>query len=156
MEKKIVVAIVAVVFLILWFLVGGGSTAHTDLCFNSPKGAEDSKCIEVEIADDYKSQKLGLTGRDSLGRDRGMLFVFGSESKRAFWMKGMKFPLDIIWINRDKEIVDIAGNVPPCNTRSCPTYAPKNDSLYVLEVNANFTGRYNITNETMVFFRLPK
>jgi|GEM_PF-2261295 len=153
MDKRVLAVIGIVILAGLWFLMTSGLPT-TDFCFNAPKGFEDSKCIKVEIANNDKSRRIGLSGRDFLEQDTGMLFVFDKESKYAFWMKGMNFPLDMIWINRDKQVVHIATNIPPCQ-RSCPTYAPENNSLYVLEVNAHFTQKYNITNETLVFFELP-
>ncbi|HDH41471.1 MAG TPA: DUF192 domain-containing protein [Candidatus Altiarchaeales archaeon] len=155
MDKKLLAGIGIVVLVGLWLLMTPGLPT-TDLCFNAPKGFKGSKCIEVEIANNDKSRRIGLSGRDSLREDAGMLFVFDEEGRYDFWMKGMRFPLDIIWINKDKRVVHIARNLPPCQRSSCPTYAPENNSLYVLEVNAKFTEKYNITNETLIFFQLPR
>jgi hypothetical protein len=67
-------------------------------------------------------------------------------------MKDMFIHLDIIWLNRDKEVVYIMRDLPPCTPVGCPSYGPQENALYVIEVNANYTLRHNITNGTQVFF----
>lgn len=91
------------------------------------------------------AQSKGLAIRDSLNENEGMLFIFETPQKYSFWMKDMKFPIDIIWINQDGKIVHIEKNLPPCVfLLPCPSYAPNDDSLYVLEVVSNFTNKFDI------------
>jgi uncharacterized protein len=74
-----------------------------------------------------------------------MLFIFESPQKYSFWMKDMKFPIDIIWIDSAGKIVHIEKNLPPCVfLLPCPSYTPAADSLYVLEVVSNFTNKFDI------------
>ena len=65
----------------------------------------------VEVADTDTLRVKGLSGRKNLDKNSGMLFVFQKPSFYSFWMKGMNFPLDFIWIN-DETIVDLTENVP--------------------------------------------
>lgn len=81
--------------------------------------------------------------RKHLAKDRGLLFVFKEEGFYRFWMKNMRFPLDIIWISNDKRIVDIKKNVAPCGS-ACESLAPLARALYVLEVNSGFVSEHNI------------
>jgi uncharacterized membrane protein (UPF0127 family) len=70
-------------------------------------------------------------------------------------MKDMKFPIDIIWIDRDKTIVHIEHNLQPCGTAVlCPTYRPNDDSLYVLETVGGFAEKHEIVKGTQVKFEL--
>lgn len=100
-------------------------------------------CIQVETASSPETRAQGLMFRSSLGQNTGMLFIFESEDKHAFWMKNMKLPLDIIWINKDNAIVDIKENVPPCG-EYCETLIPAQDARYVLEVSSGFTEEHSI------------
>lgn len=68
--------------------------------------------FEVELARTILEKARGLSGREGLGENEGMLFVFGAPAAQSFWMKGMKFPIDIIWIQGDR-IVGFAENVQP-------------------------------------------
>lgn len=99
--------------------------------------------IKVEIVDDSAEMQKGLSGRESLDENEGMLFVFSQAGQPTFWMKDMKFPIDIIWIQND-EIVDIAPNLPVVAGEFLSTYEPKEPANYVLEVNAGFVDEHGI------------
>lgn len=103
--------------------------------------------IKIEVADTQEVRKKGLGGRESLASDSGMLFIFEREDRHAFWMKGLKFPLDFIWI-KDDVVADILENVPPPapgqDDASLPIYSSKVAIDKVLEVNAGTVQRLNI------------
>lgn len=90
------------------------------------------KSYTVLLADDtYKSTK-GLGYRDNLPANQGMLFPYKVEEQQCFWMKGMKFSIDMIWLDADRKVTAVETNVSPA------TY-PKSfchDGQYVLELNA--------------------
>lgn len=89
----------------------------------------------VEIADTELTRMRGLSGRESLGEREGMLFIFPSPAKYSFWMKGMKFPLDFVWI-RDGVVADITANVDSATSSILASFAPKEPVNWVLEVPA--------------------
>lgn len=93
--------------------------------------------VGVEIADTPAKQALGLGERDALPWDRGMLFPYDRPGFHAFWMKGMRFSIDIVWI-LDGRIVRIDANVPFEPGSNGPTL--RSDSLVdaVLEVPAGY------------------
>lgn len=98
--------------------------------------------IEVDIASSDVERARGLSGRVSLGDNSGMLFVFDKPSRNMFWMKDMNFPIDIIWLDENKKIIYIKENLSP---KTYPeVFGPEVLSMYVLEVNSNFTKKYNI------------
>jgi uncharacterized membrane protein (UPF0127 family) len=68
--------------------------------------------IIAETASTPLTREKGLSGRKSLGFNEGMLFIFEEPEKYGFWMKGMKFPIDIIWI-RQNTIIGIEENLQP-------------------------------------------
>lgn len=98
------------------------------------------KSIKVEIADSFFKKIKGLMFRDSLPENFGMLFVFDYDGYHGIWMIGMKFPIDIIWIDKRKKIVDFVENAKP----SFNTYRPVKKARYVLEINAGFVKRNKI------------
>jgi len=101
----------------------------------------DGKKFKVEILKHNWELERGLSGREKLKNDTGVLFIFKEESKYPFWMKDMKFPIDIIWIN-DSKIVYIKHNVPIPITQNIPTFAPDVSARYVLEINAGLSEKY--------------
>jgi len=99
--------------------------------------------VKVEVARELAELAKGLGGREKLDENHGMLFVFETPGEPAFWMKDMKFPIDIIWIMGD-EVVDIAPNLPVVAAEFLSTYTPKDPANYVLEVNAGFVEEHGI------------
>lgn len=96
-----------------------------------------------------------MSVKDALAENEAMLFVFSNEGEHTFWMKNMKFPIDIIWINSDKTVVHIEHNLQPCGyDLLCPTYKPGQDSLYVLETVGGFAEKHDVVQGTRVQFEL--
>ncbi|NBB92937.1 MAG: DUF192 domain-containing protein [Gammaproteobacteria bacterium] len=111
-----------------------------------PYVAVEGQRFGVEIADDDATRAQGLMFRDELAEDRGMLFIFPDQRPRSFWMKNTRIPLDILYIDRDFEIVSISADTPPCRSRSgrCPGYPSAGPAQYVLEINGGLAARYGI------------
>jgi uncharacterized protein len=111
--------------------------------------------LVADISVTNEQRTKGLSVKEGLAENEAMLFVFDNEAEHRFWMKDMKFPIDIIWIDGDKTIVHIEHNLPPCSSGVlCPTYKPSDDSLYVLETVGGFAEKYNIVKGTRVEFEL--
>lgn len=100
--------------------------------------------IYAELALTEQERQLGLMFRKGINPDQGMLFVFKKEDIHSFWMKNMEFPIDIIWLDKDKRIVHIEKNVPPCKTEFCPSYAPPIPAKYVLEIKSGYSEIYEL------------
>jgi hypothetical protein len=94
--------------------------------------------ISVELAETPKEQAKGLGERDSLAWDHGMYFEYPQPGFYAFWMKGMRFPIDIIWL-RDGRIVGFEANVPFEKGGNGPTVRPRELVDAVLEVPAGYS-----------------
>jgi uncharacterized membrane protein (UPF0127 family) len=90
----------------------------------------------VELAETSDKQALGLMFRDSLAADHGMLFLFPVESRRSFWMKNTRIPLDILFFDADLQLVSVAADARPCHTPHCPAYPSEGPAMYVLELNS--------------------
>ena len=98
--------------------------------------------IEIELADTSEKRVHGLSGRDKLFENQGMLFIFDKPDFHSIWMKDMHFALDIIWIDEKWQIIDITKNALP---ESFPqTFQPISLAKYILEVNAGFTDKNHI------------
>lgn len=108
-----------------------------------------STLFSVEIADTEEKQGLGLGGRDVLCDTCGMLFLFDHSDKYAFWMKDMRFPLDILWI-LDGKVVHIEQRVDFHDQYT--VYRPEQSSDRVLEVNTGTCERWGIREGDAVVF----
>ena len=96
--------------------------------------------FRVELAISSAQRIQGLSGHPPLAPDAGMLFVFEQAERHSFWMRGMLFPLDIIWIDAECTVVHVTRNAPPQAPEQAlddlPRYVPPVPVLYVLEINA--------------------
>lgn len=110
-----------------------------------------SAALSVDIVDDDAERSQGLSGRSSMDENQGMLFDFKNADdlrRPGFWMKGMQFDLDLIWV-RDNQIVEITENVPHvkgdmANANNLPIYYPSEKVDTVIEVNAGWGERHDI------------
>ncbi len=107
----------------------------------------DGTTIRIAIADTPILREKGLSGRQSIASDSGMLFTFSKADKYTFWMKGMLIPLDMIWLN-NKTIIDVMKNIPPPTAgqtdAELPRFQPVSPADMVLEVNAGFADVHGI------------
>jgi uncharacterized protein len=107
--------------------------------------------LSADIPTTRELMGKGLGVKDELKENESMLFVFEKPGKHSFWMKDMKFPIDIIWLDSNGKVVHIQENLEPCPlVFICPTYAPSTDSQYVLETVSGFSSRHNIGLGTIV------
>jgi len=112
--------------------------------------------ITVEVADTDQLRAKGLSERKSLPQNQGMLFIFSTTGLYNFWMKGMRFPLDFVWI-KDDTVVDLTENVPnPKDQTHDPTefYNPKFAVNKVLEINAGEIKKLNIKIGDKIIYNL--
>jgi len=98
----------------------------------------DGTAIHAEVKADRQSQAVGMMYRDSLAPDRGMLFVYRAPVRESYWMHNCKIALDIIWLEKDGKVMEIAASAPPCNApaKDCPSYGGHELAYYVLELGA--------------------
>lgn len=99
--------------------------------------------VQVEVANTELTRAHGLSDRESLAKDTGMLFVFPVPGFYEFWMKDMHFSIDMIWVDKDHTIVSINQDVAPDTYPG--TFSPENPALYVIEVPAGYAKNYAIT-----------
>lgn len=147
--KQLILLFAAVIL----FIVGVGYFTK-DLQFPEPSDT-DTKAeivirdvkVQVEVADGEAERKQGLSGRENLEENSGMLFVFPEPTESAaFWMKDMSFPIDIIWVDNGK-VIRVDKNIMPepgVPDERLLLYTPKAKVKYVLEVNAGFSDKNQI------------
>ena len=105
----------------------------------------------VAIADTPASRELGLSGRTSLKSHEGMLFIFPEDGQYAFWMKDMRFSIDIVWISSAGEVLYIEKDVSPATYPHA--FKPLMRARYVLELPANSSKEYTISPGNMMSFK---
>lgn len=110
-----------------------------------------SGIFSARIAYDEDSREKGLSGEVLINDSQALLMAFPEDGKHGIWMKGMKFAIDVVWLDRNKKVVYIVKNISPENSTN-KTYMPKTVASYVLEFNAGIVERESIKiGDTAVF-----
>ena len=113
------------------------------------------KQILAQVADSPEKQVVGLFFAKELHPDSAMLFIYDDEDSHRLWTKNSHFPIDMIWMDRDRKILHVEESVPPCAKDPCPTYGPKEpEALYVMQTAAGFVRRNNLKPAMSMIFRL--
>ena len=118
------------------------------LLFSQPEGnyyavTISGESFKLEVADTEEKRLKGLSGRNEMASDKGMIFIFDDVASHGIVMRGMRFPLDIIWL-RNKKVVDIADNVYPDNGFESKIYYPVIQADVVIELNAGAAEKLNL------------
>ena len=155
--KQIILPIIGVIIFIILVGLLTQKVQNGELSFPIKNSAETSSksevkingiTIPVEVAKTDVQRRNGLSNRDNLPEGEGMFFEFVQKDvKPLFWMKDMRFAIDILWIN-DNKIVQIDKNVQLPETGTTDDklilYIPNQPIDYVLEVTAGFSDENNI------------
>ena len=110
-------------------------------------------CFQIEVAKTAVQQERGLMYRKSLAKNQGMLFVYPQQGIYSFWMKNMLIPLDIIWIDKNRQIVFIQNSAMPCSEVDCDFITPDTSAKYILEINAGLADRLHLALGDVVSFQ---
>ena len=120
-----------------------------DLYFLRKKTNDTIRHLDIEFATTDAERETGLMFRRSMEDSQGMLFIFAEEEEQSFWMKNTYISLDIIYINKNREIVSIQKRTRPLSEQSLPSDA---GAQYVLEVNGGYSDKYGIRKGDKISF----
>lgn len=104
-----------------------------------------TKELLVEVRRTAAEQGLGLSWRTSMEANEGMVFIYNQPQRVLYWMRGMQFPLDFLWVRQGKVVEMTAGVLQPTKEGSVPqTVSPENEVDMVIEVNAGWIAQQGI------------
>lgn len=153
--KKLIAVYVALIIAVILLAVArtGGNFSIPNPFRGSAEAKIGDKKINLILAKSDKDRMKGLSGRNNLAEDQGMLFIFEKKGKYGFWMRDMKFPIDIIYID-DKTVVYLVESAPAgSQAPNLTVYAPDTDVNRVLELNAGGAKKYGIKKGTKITFK---
>jgi hypothetical protein len=148
-----------IIILVLFLILVGGVVFYqlsqaSQMMKTNGKVTINNQLFNVEVVKSDKDRQIGLTKYKAIKDNQGMLFVFDNPDLVSFWMKNMKFPIDIIFI-KDDTIVSIVENVPmPTPNTETTTYKPDAPVNYVLEINDGLVKKHNIKKGDIVKIEL--
>ena len=94
-----------------------------------------SGIFHVQLATTKAEREKGLSGVEQLDQNGGLLMVFDTLDEGSIWMKDMKIPIDVVWLDQDKEVIYTAANLSP-DLGISKIFRPKEPAMYILEVPA--------------------
>lgn len=124
-------------------------TKQGELTFTSSDSGFIAK-IDIEIAEDDDSRGQGLMYRNKLLKSQGMFFIFNREQPQSFWMRNTPLSLDMLFVNKNNEIVKIHKDTTPFSESSYASFKP---AIYVVEVIAGYTDTYGIEEGDKIVWR---
>lgn len=139
---KIIIALVLIAILLFVGITFLGS--NLSFLRDNKSVTIDGHTFSVTVANSAKDKEVGLSATTSLSENQGMYFPFQPEGYYAFWMKNMKFPIDIIFIHNN-HIITIYSRVPAPTSASqiLPIYKPTEPTDSVLEISSGLADKYN-------------
>lgn len=156
MKKIFIVYGVLIVLVIILAIFKAGDLLRFLPTSTKGTATVNNQTYKLLLADDEKERMQGLSKRNNLAKDTGMLFVFEKKDRYAFWMKDMRFPIDLIYID-DGKVVDVIENAKPPidnnNVLGIQVIKPKNAANYVLEINAGEIKKHNVKVGDKVTFQ---
>ncbi|MCX6693947.1 MAG: DUF192 domain-containing protein [Methanomicrobiales archaeon] len=107
---------------------------------------EDGSSYGVIVAATPQEQEAGLSVYDTFPSPRVMVFPFDPPLKQPIWMYGMKFPIDIIWVDIEGKILHMVQYAPPCGpTGECPFLWPPAQARFIIEAPPGFIASHNLS-----------
>ena len=129
------------------FLAGCGEKSDIEEDLNTidltlPSG----KVLKVETMIHTLDMARGMQFRTSMKPDHGMLFFHPQAGPYSYWMYQTLIPLDMVWMDNDRQIVEIVENAPPCKTAAsqCPKYGGKQNAKFVLELAGGMARQWGL------------
>lgn len=149
---RVAVPVLVLVGALVFFFVASGNSDCTKDYRNDEQVTISGKTFEAELARSAQEHQKGLSGRDCIGDNQAMLFTFDKPGQYGFWMKDMKFAIDVIWISPDKKIAAIEKDFKPETYPENAVNEKDKPALYVLEVKSGTTNELGLQLGTPVSF----
>ncbi|MCL4379426.1 MAG: DUF192 domain-containing protein [Candidatus Marsarchaeota archaeon] len=122
---------------LLWLL-------SRNVVFNRKEIKIGKKRMDALVADTPRKMTAGLMFRKSMKQNECMLFTFPEDGTHPIWMRNMRFPLDIVWLDSNRRVVDFVESAKPSSGLDFSGYRSKTPSRYVIELNAGFVRKNKI------------
>lgn len=136
-------------------LIGIGSTLVSHLLSSQTTVRLGDGVFQASLATTSQTREKGLSGTDQLAPDQAMLFVFDTNDRWGIWMKDMRYPIDVVWLDEEKQVVYSVSNMDPDSYPQ--VFTPSQAARYVVEfaagtiaskaIHAGSQAQFSIGNE---------
>jgi len=126
-------------------------TKQGTLSFIDQQNKESIKTIDIEVKKDDYERAEGMMWRKSMEDTQGMLFIMDAPEPQTFWMRNTYIPLDIMFVDEDRTILNIRKNAPP---QTLGPQSSEGNALYVVEVTGGFSDKFGVEAGDKIEFTL--
>jgi uncharacterized membrane protein (UPF0127 family) len=114
----------------------------------------DGTVVKAEVLTHPTDMARGMMYRDTFPEGRAMLFIHSTPNKYQYWMYEVKMPLDIVWLDKSRTVVEVVENAPPCLTKSsdCVLHGGHRTAMYVLELPAGSARKHGVVEGAVIRF----
>jgi uncharacterized membrane protein (UPF0127 family) len=148
----------SIIFLLLLIIAFFFIKNHFGLLETKASATIKNQTFYIDVVKEQKNKQIGLSTKNSITQNYGMYFPFEKSDYHAFWMKNMKFPIDIIFL-QDDIVVSIFSNIPAPKSKNeaLPFYQPTEPANAVLEISAGLSQKLDLKKGDKITFKnLPK
>ena len=122
-----------------------------------PVTLPDGTTVKAEVMMERTDMAKGMMFRDEFPEGRAMLFIHPTPNRYPYWMYQVKIPIDIVWMDLQRKVVEIVESAPPCmpesrDSRQCPNYGGTKEASYVLELPSGYARKHGIREGAVVQF----
>ena len=153
MKKLVLVYVVLIFAVILLAIFKAGGNINLPSFGKKATAQINGQKINLLLTKSENERQKGLSGRKNLDQNQGMLFIFDKPDRYGFWMKGMLFPIDIIYINGSKVVYVVRSAPSSVQVPNLTIYRPDAPANYVLELNAGSADKLKIQSGTKVILK---
>lgn len=107
--------------------------------------------FQTELAISREQRAIGLMHRPDMNADEAMLFVYPEAAPLVFWNKNVRFPIDILFFDRSRRLINTHHQVPPCPEEPCHRYRSDSEAKYVVELKGGVAHELSLTAGAAVF-----
>ena len=150
-KRFLFTGIIAVVVGFIALAITQFGAGHFQLRMDGVSTALRGGTVHLDVADTPQARTQGLSGVTKLRSDEGLLFDFETDGKWGIWMKDMKIPIDILWLDKKGRVVYIVRDAQP-ELSTKKTFTPNEPARYVIELNAGAAERYMVRVGDIVEF----
>lgn len=125
-------------------VIAGGAFLTWKMSYEQSTLKLHGQTFHMTVLREKDELRRGLSGTDSLPEGKAMVFVFPSDDKWGIWMKDMKYPIDIVWLNNDREVVHLVNDAQPSSYPET-TFKPDTNARYVIELPSGTIERIGIS-----------
>jgi uncharacterized protein len=114
----------------------------------------DGTVVKAEVMTHPTDMARGMMFRETFPEGRAMLFIHNAPGKYPYWMYQVKLPLDIVWLDKGRSVVEIVENAPPCKTKSseCAQHGGNRTAMYVVELPGGYARKHAVTEGAVLRF----